>query len=122
MLLKLLRRCARTRVAATVLSLVLCGAVMNWGHMGGDDPGCDPTLFVLGHSAVQIGAPASGPSPSDHCTLCHFLRLLQTAISIKSFAASHLADAAACRPPDRMLAPSLLAINLSSRAPPAILL
>jgi hypothetical protein len=122
MILRLLRRRARTRLAATLLSLAVCGAAVNWGHTGGDDPGCDPALVLQGQAPAHVGAPSAAASPTDHCPLCHFLRIFQTAVSAKSFQATGVSSAAASPSLDHVLAPSLLALNVSSRAPPAILL
>ena len=122
MLLRLLRRRARTRLAAILLSLMVCGSAVNWGHSGGDDPGCDPTVTLQGQAPAHVGVPSAAASPTDHCPLCHFLRVFQTAISAKSFQATGISTAAAAPTPDPVLAPSLLALKLSSRAPPAVLL
>jgi hypothetical protein len=121
MVLRLLRRRARTRFAATLLSLLVFGAAANWGHAGGDDPGCESALTLQAQLPAHVGTPTTG-SPIEHCPLCHFLRVFQTALSAKSFQVAGVSASVASSSPDSVLAPSVLALNLASRAPPATLL
>ena len=118
MSLTVFRRHMRTRVLAALLAVVVCGATVNWGHAGGDDPGCDLTLAVPGQQAPHLATQASAPA-TDHCPLCHFLRLLQVAISAKPLAAVGVFRTALCLPSGGAAVVQLFAFNVSSRAPPA---
>jgi len=119
MSLTLFRRHLRTRALAALLAVVVGGATVSWGHAGGDDPGCDPALVLLGQQAPQLAAQGPAP-PTDHCPLCHFLRALQLAVFAKPLAAVGVFRTALRPSPDGVLAVQLVAFNVASRAPPAI--
>jgi hypothetical protein len=115
-----LRRCARTRALVVLLSVAVCGAALNWGHEGGDDPGCAPALVQHDHAAHRFTPDRQPPVPQDqHCNLCHLLRLLHTAIPAESLLASNVSQFEARRAADS--APAIVTSNfdIPSRAPPA---
>ena len=113
-------RRARARMVAALLSVSVCGGALNWGHFGGDDPGCTPTLVQHDESAHRFTSRTQTPtSSSDHCTLCHFFRLLHTALSSKFLAAGAASHVGARCAPKRLFAPAIFALNVPSRAPPA---
>jgi hypothetical protein len=119
MLLTLFRRHVWTRTLAALLAAVVCG--VNWVHVGGDDPGCDPVPIHSDQSARHVSGdgPASG-APAEHCPFCHFLRLLQTALSAKSLAIGGVSQTEAQRATSGTLGVALVALHLPSRAPPAV--
>jgi hypothetical protein len=116
-----LRHRLHVRVIAAFLMALVCGGAVNWGHTAWDDPTCDPFPVQHDHSAHRIGGAAETPAPADHCTLCHFFRLLQIALSAESAAADVDAGDNASRPRNRSLHPTVLAFNVPSRAPPVAL-
>jgi hypothetical protein len=66
-----------TRGLSAFLALLVCGASLGWGHVGGDDPDCDAIPIVHDHSAHRIsGQTSPASSPEGHCFICHTLRLL----------------------------------------------
>ena len=119
MFLSAFRQSVRTRAFALLLSVAVCAATVDWGHTGWDDPACDPVPVLHSHSAHHLtGGGETSDAPADHCSLCHFLRLLHTALSLKSLPASELWQTAERRTPATAVALALLAFNVPSRAPP----
>jgi len=113
------RRCL-TRAVAAMLALLVCGSALDWGHVGGDDRDCDIVLVHHDHNAHRFStAPVSSPT-SDHCFICHSLRLLHHAV------ASRHQRVTLARGPVHRLDGQVVAvrdglqIGVSSRAPPAI--
>lgn len=111
------------RTIAALLSLLVCGGAVDWGHAGGDDPDCNVVVVPHDHSAHRFGASPSSNLPSpDHCYICHSLRLLhvalatsheRVAIALQRAQLADTFDAVACQ---------RFAAAPSSRAPPASLL
>ena len=121
MRLILLRRRMRAQTLALLLSVVVCGGALNWGHIGGDDPGCAPQLIQHDHFAHRFTAAGQTPaSQDDHCTLCHLLRLLHTAVPTESLLAGNVSPIEARRAADTKVAPALFDSAVPSRAPPAL--
>ncbi|HEY7291720.1 MAG TPA: hypothetical protein VH583_17920 [Vicinamibacterales bacterium] len=108
------------RVLALLLSVVVCSGTLNWGHAGGDDPECAPELVQHDHAAHRFTANTllTG-SQDEHCTLCHLLRLLHTALPSGSLLDSRVASLETRRIIDSGLVTSICSITIPSRAPPA---
>jgi hypothetical protein len=109
-----------SRTIAIALTIVVGGGTLNWGHVGGDDADCDIVVVPHDHTAHRFAANPSGSNPvSDHCYICHSLRLLHAALTTrqKSIAAplqrTCRIDTAAVTGPDAF------AGRASSRAPPS---
>ena len=118
-----LRRHVRTRSFALLLSVAVCGGSLNGGHAGGDDPACAAALVQHDHAAHKLTTPGHrSDSPDEHCNLCHLQRLLHTALGSVAPAAVAISPSDSARPSEPALAVSMVAGNLSSRAPPANLL
>lgn len=116
----LLRQRARVRALVVLLSVAVCGGALNWGHVGGDDPGCAPTLVQHNHSAHRFTTDSQAPVSQDqHCNLCHLLRLLHTAIPTESLLASNVSQLEARRAADSAPATVISNFDIPSRAPPA---
>jgi hypothetical protein len=103
-----------------MLALLVCGSALDWGHVGGDDRDCDIVLVHHDHSAHRFStAPVSSPT-SDHCFVCHSLRLLHHAVASRhqrvtlTLGPVHRLDGNVVAVRDG------LQIGLSSRAPPAV--
>jgi hypothetical protein len=123
MLIGLFRRLIRTQVLAVLLAAVIGGGAMDWAHAGWDDPGCDPLPVQHDHSAHRFTTGAHTPAaPSDHCALCHLLRLFHSALSAQSPAPYVLVSAEARRPFDGAKIIQLFSARVPSRAPPALTL
>lgn len=122
MLLSAFHRSVRTRAFAMLLAVAVCGATFDWGHSGWDDPACDPAPVLHNAAAHRLTGDGRTPAaPADHCSLCHFIRLLHTALSLASLPASQTHQAAAARAADGVPAIVQVALHLPSRAPPALL-
>jgi hypothetical protein len=120
MLFTVLHRRLHRRALAMVLSMAVCGGALNWGHVGGDDPDCAPQLVQHDHAAHRFTAASRTTSPQDeHCTLCHLLRLLHTAVSGGSLPGSRVADVESRLVIDSRLLTSIFSVVVPSRAPPA---
>jgi hypothetical protein len=120
MLFTVLHRRLYQRALALVLSMAVCGGALNWGHVGGDDPDCTPQLVQHDHAAHRFTAPSRTTSPQEeHCTLCHLLRLLHTAVSGGSLPGSRVANVESRLVVDSRLLTSLFTVVVPSRAPPA---
>jgi hypothetical protein len=114
-----LRQRLLTRAFAVLLSIVTGGGALNWGHVGGDDPGCAPQLVQHDHSAHRFSAERQAPeSQDDHCTLCHLLRLMCTALPTKSLVASHVSQVETRRSVESAIAAASFNLHVPSRAPP----
>ena len=118
-----LRRSARARTVTVLLAVLVLGGTADWGHAGGDDPGCDSFLAQHDHAAHHFAShPPAHETPASHCDLCHLLRLLHTALSAKPLVASLASRVSARRPMDGVVTVTLFAFSLPSRAPPALAL
>jgi hypothetical protein len=74
-----------SRAVCALLTLVVFGGAFDWGHVGGDDPDCNPVLVIHDHTAHHFSATPTGGTPvSDHCYICHSLRLLHTGLTAAS--------------------------------------
>ncbi len=123
MLLTFFRRLFRRQSLAVFLVLLVGGGTLDWGHAGGDDPGCNPIPVQHDHSAHRLKAAERGTqAPADHCTLCHLLRIFHTALSAQSHGAYVGATAAARHTLSRSFVVSLVSFAVPPRAPPALVL
>lgn len=123
MLIGLFRRLVRTQVLVVVLAAVVSGGAMDWAHAGWDDPGCDPHPIQHDHSAHRFTADTRTPvAPSDHCALCHLLRLFHSALSAQLLAPHVAMSAEAGRSFNGAQIVQLFSARVSSRAPPALTL
>ena len=114
-----LRQRLLTRAFAVLLTIVTGGGMLNWGHVGDDDPRCAPQLVQHDHSAHRFAAERRPPaSQDDHCTLCHLLRLLHTALPTESLLARHVSQVETRRTADSSVAAASLHFHVPSRAPP----
>jgi hypothetical protein len=120
MRIDVIRKHFLTRAIAALLSLLVCGSALDWGHVGGDDRDCDIVVVHHDHNAHRIStAPLSSPT-NDHCFLCHSLRLLHHAVASRHGRVS-LALQAVHRPDGDVLAVrDGLQIGIASRAPPSV--
>jgi hypothetical protein len=84
MSLRIWRQHWLTRGLATVLAVLVCGSALELAHPGGDDPDCSPALVVHDHAAHRIGTQPAQSSPEGHCFICHSLRLLHTARTMRA--------------------------------------
>ena len=120
-MLRVVRKRFLGRGVATLLAAVLCGSALNWGHLGGDDGDCDIAVYHHDHTAHRVStAPAHSPTSSDHCYICHSLRLLHQAVVRR-----HERVAVALRTMHRLDSEVLavrdgLQVSVASRAPPAV--
>ena len=112
-----------SRVIAAALALFVCGGALDWGHLGGDDADCDVVVVAHDHTAHRFRANPTGATPvSDHCYICHSLRLLHVALAVRQERAavdvqrSQLGDAFDA------IAGQRFGVTLSSRAPPLALI
>ncbi len=120
MLFTRLHRRLIPRALALLLSIVVCGGSLNWGHAGGDDPDCAPQLVQHDHAAHRFRADTHRTTAQDeHCTLCHLLRLLHTALPSGSLLDSRVSPIETRRMVDSGLVTSIFSVTLPSRAPPA---
>jgi hypothetical protein len=111
-----------TRGFAVVLAAIVCGGAFDWGHVGGDDPDCNVVVVQHNHNAHRLNGAPGSTSSSDHCYICHSLRLLHVGLTAgHARSAANItstryfdADASAVR--------HALNVVLASRAPPASLL
>lgn len=123
MLIGLFRRVVRTHVLAVLLAAVVAGGAMDWAHAGWDDPGCDPLPVQHDHSAHRFTADTRTPTaPSDHCALCHLLRLFHSALSAQLLTPHVAMSAEAGRSFNSGQIVQLFSARVSSRAPPALTL
>jgi hypothetical protein len=112
-----------TRTVAALLAVVVLGGTADWGHAGGDDAACNPTVVQHDHAAHRFISQTQAPgAPANHCDLCHLLRLLHTALSVKPSTAALVSRVAARRPPDGVHTVALVTFGVPSRAPPAFAL
>jgi hypothetical protein len=108
-----------TRGLAVALATVVCGGALDWGHVGGDDPDCNPVLAFHDHAAHRFAPAPSQPSqPGDHCYICHSLRLLHTGLTSRGTHAALSLQSTQYHQGDPLAARSALSVALSSRAPP----
>jgi hypothetical protein len=117
-------RSARSRFLArglaAVLAVIVGGGALNWGHIGGDDPDCDPVLVLHDHNAHRFGTSAAhSPQPVEHCYLCHSLRLLHTMVVARGARAAVTVQSTLFRQFEGVVAFSAFGTARSSRAPPA---
>jgi len=111
------------RALAAVLALFVCGGALNWGHVGGDDPDCDPALVVHDHAFHRFAftaAPAHPTQPADHCYICHSLRLLHTSLAVRGAHSVVTVRSTPLRQVERVEVLNGCAVSLSSRAPPTV--
>jgi hypothetical protein len=114
------RRHAWTQVAAALISVVLCLEMAAWGHSGLDDPGCNPAAVLLTHHSLRVTADTTASqTPEQHCLLCHFLHLLNLALSAQPLTAADIAQVAQRWSPETVPIVSLLSFSVPSRGPPA---
>ncbi|MEQ1907784.1 MAG: hypothetical protein ABMA15_03130 [Vicinamibacterales bacterium] len=116
------QRRAVSRVLAALLTLVVCGGALDWGHAGGDDADCDPVFVVHDHNAHHIStAPARSTPASDHCYICHTLRLFHTSLTARGAIVVAPVRPASLYRLDAPAALTVVGVALSSRAPPLAL-
>jgi len=115
-----LHRRLSTRIFALVLSVALCGGTLNWVHAGGDDPECAPQLIQHDHAAHRFATAVLGDGSRDeHCTLCHLLQVLQSALPSGSLLDNRVSPRETQRVIDSALVTSIFNVTIPSRAPPA---
>jgi hypothetical protein len=74
-----------TRALAALLTVVVCGGALEWGHRGDDDAACNAAFIVHDHAAHRFGTgSAERTQPPDHCYICHTLRLLHAALTAQA--------------------------------------
>lgn len=121
MWLRVVRNRFLSRSVAMLLALLVCGGAVNWGHVGGDDRDCDVTVYHHDHTAHRIStAPANSPTPSDHCYICHTLRLLHQAVTRRHERVAVDLQTAVRHDADVLTVRDGLRVGIASRAPPAV--
>jgi hypothetical protein len=109
------------RALAALLAVVVCGGGLNWGHAGGDDPDCDSTQVVHDHAAHRFtSAPSHSTQPTDHCYICHSLRLFHTSLAARGPRAVVAVRSTQLLQVDGLAVVNAFGVALSSRAPPAV--
>jgi len=109
-----------TRAVATLLALLICGSAFDWGHVGGDDPDFDIVVVPHDHDAHRLTtAPASSPA-SNHCVICHSLRLLHHAVASQYQRVALDLQSVHRLHGDLLAVEDGLAIGVPSRGPPSI--
>ena len=117
------RRLVCTQGIAIVLTAVVACGAMDWAHSGWDDPGCDPIPVQHDHAKHRFIAGTRAPAaPSDHCALCHLLRVFHTALSAQSPATPVALSIEARGLSDGAAAIEIFSGRIRSRAPPAFVL
>jgi hypothetical protein len=110
-----------TRTLAFALAVVVCGASLDWGHVGGDDPDCSITIVLHDHTAHRFTpAPPAGSQVPEHCYICHSLRLLHNALTATGSVPGLELSSTNCRHAGHLLARRVGSAALASRAPPAV--
>lgn len=110
------------RLTAALLALLVCAGSAGLGHAAWDDPGCDPAPIWHNHAAHHFSGPRPEGGPlSDHCELCHSLRLLHTALTVRRPSAVLTPIAAPHRTLRPLFASWQLVSSIPSRAPPSSL-
>jgi len=111
-----------SRSIAALLAVIVCGGALDWGHIGGDDRDCDVIVVTHhDHTAHRVStAPANNSSSTDHCYICHSLRLLHHAVTSR-----YERVAAALQTVDRSGVDVIAVrdgsrVGIASRAPPAV--
>ena len=119
MWLRAIRKGLLSQGLAAVLIALVCGAALDWGHVGGDDPDCDPVLVYHDHTAhnSRLDASRSVP-PVDHCYICHSLRLLHNSVAARAAGAVFTLQFTALRHVDTLAASGAVGLARPSRAPP----
>jgi hypothetical protein len=119
MWMRAVRNGLSSRAVAALLAALVYGSAFDWGHAGGDDRDCDIVVVHHDHAAHRLTTAPTAPVSTDHCYICHSLRLL------------HHAAAGCCErviaPPrrvqqlDREVAATCdgLRFGVASRAPPS---
>lgn len=108
------------RIFVLLLSVAICGGTLNWGHAGGDDPECAPQFVQHDHAAHRFRADTQPTGPQDeHCTLCHLLRSLHSALPTGSLLDNRVSPIEARRIVDSGFVTSIFTVTVPSRAPPA---
>jgi hypothetical protein len=110
-----------SRGLAALLTLLVCGGAVDWGHAGGDDPDCDPVPVHHDHTAHHFSAQPTQAAPAaDHCFICHSLRLLHNGLTTRSARSAADVRTAAVYRPDAIIAIRTLVVPRPSRAPPDV--
>jgi hypothetical protein len=112
---------AIVRAFAVLLTALIVGGSVGWGHAGWDDPACDPVPVLHDHTAHRFDSRSQQTPPTDgHCYLCHALRLLHNALVAHPYAVAQTGTAA-LRSIDARLSQSEIAASATlPRAPPAV--
>ncbi len=121
MRLRAFRRGWLSQGLAAVLTVLVCGAALDWGHVGGDDPDCDPALVYHDHTAhnSQLQSSRSVPPP-DHCYICHSLRLLHNSVAVSAAGAFVTLQSTALHHAEALAASGAVGLAGPSRAPPVV--
>jgi hypothetical protein len=121
MRLSALRARLSTRTLAALLTLIVCGGAVDWGHAGGDDPDCNPVLVHHDHTAHRFSSqPAPRGPAADHCYICHSLRLLHTGLTARAAAVVQDSHTGGVYRPSPLVVGADLTIAQPSRAPPVL--
>ena len=116
-----LHRRLSARAFALLLSVVVCASTLNSVHAGGDDPECAPQFVQHDHAAHRFTTDVHRTaSHEEHCTLCHLLRVLQTAMPSGSLLDNRVSPLETRRVVDSGALTSIFNTTIASRAPPAV--
>jgi hypothetical protein len=120
MRLRVVRDRFLTRAVAAILSLLVCGTALDWGHAGGDDRDCDIVVVQHDHNAHRIStAPVNSPT-DDHCYICHSLRLLHHAVASRYERVAVALQAIRHFDGDVLVRRDGSQVGVASRAPPSV--
>jgi hypothetical protein len=118
--MRIVRTSLLTRSIAALLAVLVCGSALNWGHAGGDDRDFDIVVVHHDHTAHRFSTAPTTPSPSDHCYLCHSLRLFHYVLTSRSERPTTTLRAVRRLVSEHVAVRDGLHVGLSSRAPPTI--
>jgi hypothetical protein len=107
-----------TRGLGAVLTVLVCGGALDWGHIGGDDRDCSIVVTRHDHAKHRFSA-AANSTPDDHCYLCHSLRLLHVSLAAQNGRLTLDVQATGYAVTDRVSGGDTFLSSFSSRAPPS---
>ncbi len=104
-----------------MLAAIVCGGTVDWAHAGDDDLDCSPVLVLHDRSAHRYSTPPSqSRQSSEHCYICHSLRLLHIALAVRGERVMIALQSTRVGRIDGLAASNPFCLTLSSRAPPAL--
>jgi hypothetical protein len=109
-----------SRTLAAAFAVLVCGGAVDWGHLGGDDRDCDIVVVKQhDHAAHRFSTEPASSSSTDHCYICHSLRLLHQAVTRRSERIAVALRTVHRLDRDVLAVRDGLQVGVASRAPPA---